>query len=179
MKNSNYNIYVKINSKEYIIYNTLNQTLITINDEKLKKIKENKFDELNNEEICLLINNGIIVDDECNELDIYKYKRNLAQFNFKKLHILYTITDACNSDCEYCFKKNDKVEKVDKEKKESIKKFIINQAQLNECKEIQIDFFGGEPLILYKEVIKDMNYFNKWADDNKINIQYRFYNNIE
>lgn len=177
MKNSNYNIYVKINSKEYIIYNTLNQTLITINDEKLKKIKENKFDELNNEEICLLINNGIIVDDECNELDIYKYKRNLAQFNFKKLHILYTITDACNSDCEYCFKKNDKVEKVDKEKKESIKKFIINQAQLNECKEIQIDFFGGEPLILYKEVIKDMNYFNKWADDNKINIQYRFYTN--
>lgn len=177
MKNSYYNIYIKNKVNEYIIYNTLNQTLIIVDEERLKKIKDNKFKELDKEEVQILINNGIIVSDECNELNIYIYKRNIAQFNFKKLHILYTITDACNSNCEYCFKKNDKPEKIDSEKRKSIRKFIINQAEKNECKEIQIDFFGGEPLVLYKQVIKDMDFFTDWANNNNIKIKYRFYTN--
>lgn len=177
MKNSYYNIYIRNKENEYLIYNTLNQTLIIIDEERLKKIKNEKYDEIENQEMQLLINNGIIICDDCDEIDIYKYKRNIAQFNFKKLHILYTVTDACNSDCEYCFKKNDKSEKINPKKRESIRKFIINQTNINECTEMQIDFFGGEPLVLYKQVLKDMDFFSEWAKVNNIKIQYRFYTN--
>jgi uncharacterized protein len=110
------------------------------------------------DEIYSLYKNNILFS-----LDKYK-KTNIRKQDFIKALCL-NITDGCNMLCEYCFagNKNHKSElyMMSEDVAKKSVDFLIENSGSKE--KLEIDFFGGEPLINF-EVIKFVVEYAKWQE---------------
>lgn len=67
---------------------------------------------------------------------------------------IYSLTDNCNLRCPYCFSCRHE-NKTTFEIADSVAKFVIENSKKNN-KRPGITFFGGEPLLMYDEIIKPL-----------------------
>ena len=130
------------------LLNKDNLERIFLDNVDCEKIKKNDFSELSFEEIHLLLAKGFIL--EKGKKIIHKEEREpLKCGNLKCDYIRLILTEKCNLACQYCF--------VDKSKKdfaeENIKdlcKFVKQNCEQN----VELQFFGGEPLICFDIIAK-------------------------
>jgi uncharacterized protein len=99
--------------------------------------------------------NDFIVDDSINEIDIIKEKYN--QTVEKKIYYLIILpTLNCNFKCWYCVQ--DHIESVMNDATISkVKKHIEKMIRDEEITSLHIEWFGGEPFLFFKEVIKPIS----------------------
>ena len=146
MRFSNYNIFVNLFNENYI-YNSFTGALIKINTLVYNKLKDdsNSFNKFSDDELVFLKNNGIIIEENMNELKLIEEKMD---FILKKKEIL-TLTIAptldCNFNCYYCFEKHEKG-KMSQETANSLFDFIVSEIKSG-IKIIKIIWYGGEPLL--------------------------------
>ena len=111
------------------------------------------------EEINMLIEDGSLFSSELNSSDILP---KLNKYNGIKALCLHVAHD-CNLMCEYCFasKGNYKVEKNLMPFEVACKAvdFLVNNS--GKRKNVEIDFFGGEPLLNFDVVRKTVEYGRK------------------
>lgn len=135
MKFSKYNIIVPAEQGNIIVYNTLSGAVI--------KIASERYQENN----IILISKGMVVEDNVEELMIYKYKYEGLLYQTSDLDITIATTMNCNLRCPYCFEGDSKCsEYMTKDVANAIIKYIIAKKQ----KKINICWFGGEPLMNYE-----------------------------
>lgn len=155
MKLSIFNNY-KIVDQEIIIFNSLTRAIVKINENDMKDVKNvilrKKYNEIthSSKSIELLSENGIIVDDDINEVLFYKYWYNKQRYSKKSLIITYVTTYKCNCKCSYCFEGNSSIGDDCNEIKDinnKIENLIIEYIKQEEIKYIDFNFFGGEPLL--------------------------------
>ena len=178
MKVSYYNIFSKVEENSYVLYNTLYDSLLIIDEEVRDCIANKRIQDLPEVIINGLKKSSILIDDDINERNIYSFKRYYHQYKEERTHILLTVTHSCNCACEYCFEQHKTLNGfLSKPVNENIRRFIVNAIRQNNSKMLQIDFFGGEPFINWKLVEEEIEFYNKWCQRNNVKVLYRFYTN--
>ena len=158
-----------------ILFNTINHAIVRVNKELWSElqtyINTNKYrmltDPTTSETLIKLVNDllrvGILYD-----FDIGKYKHNMVEFRFNvttnhpSMAIWFAISGICNFVCPYCYltyRKDGKT--VEANSIQRFIKFLNKYIIQNNIKEINIVYYGGEPLLAFDELL---NLHNKLAE---------------
>lgn len=155
-KLSKYNYFKTLDNNVVLCVNLIKKMVFALAIEKYSLLKRynNKIDELKliNENLFnALVKLGIIIDYNQNELDFLITEHRKEIYNNKCYRITIIPTLECNFTCWYCYE-----EHVIGKMNEKILKSIINHVKhtvLNEnWKHLQLDWFGGEPLLYFDEI---------------------------
>lgn len=149
MEISNFCKWVKIDEKQYAIFNTLLMDILYVTEDEFNSIM--KFD-VDSEDEKILTEYGIYID--CSEKD-KKALKVITDICDKKVgvaEILYLVlTQGCNLGCKYCFLENESGNWKQKVMKDEIITMTINKfadyVRLHKVSSPQILLFGGEPTI--------------------------------
>lgn len=154
MKISRYTFFFHIDNVNYYTYNSLSNALIEIDEKTYFYLKENENKTelsdiaLNKDAYNLLLKNGILTDNDEDDLlsykDIIKKKRNQTKF----MHLTLAPTMDC---CFNCFETCKDRKYMSSETIDSIIKYIQNQINVIE---IMITWFGGEPLMALEQMVE-------------------------
>ena len=100
----------------------------------------------------------------CYEKEQYSLKELITPFFYNDkllpIHGILSITNRCNLACPYCFHKQNEKD-IDFHTADMAVRYIITNATIKKVKP-NISFFGGEPLLLFNEIIKPL--INKYKD---------------
>lgn len=167
-KVSFYNIKTKYNNY-VLLYNTLTNSLICFTCDEFIIVNE-LFDDL----ICFkseypllfkeLKNAGFIVNQNFDELEYIKLQNNRAVFISNGYHLTINPTLDCNLHCWYCSTEYAKAKHhgaMTSKTINMVKSHIQNLVEIKKASSIHLDWFGGEPLMYFNEVIKPISSFTK------------------
>lgn len=149
MELSRYNI-IKTIGEDTWVFNAYSMAFIKINtDEWLRAIENIRRG--NSPNVEALISAGIVVDSSDKQLLMYKYM--VYNHMFKKADNFFYIapTMRCNMKCYYCFEGNNKTGEPMSD--ETISQFV-DFLVLSRINQINIVWFGGEPLLEYNTILK-------------------------
>lgn len=171
MKVSNYVTTIEIDEEMKMLYSTFSRQYYVYDIKDEEEIK-NFFAEVNkgvyNEKemnlFQILLNKKIIVRDEVDELRELEYLENSARYQGNRYKILVYATNACNFRCDYCTQPHI-VKNLDSKVSEKLLKLISKKSGTN--RKIEIDWFGGEPLLQYEEMCSIMEQANEICNQNK------------
>ena len=152
LKESLYNVYVK-KDNTYVIYNTLYGGLIELSLDEYEGIRNVSSHSFSDEEMAVLVDNGLLIDSIIDEPKIYNLiRKKVSEYCGESQQKNYTIavTTACNARCSYCYEKGIENRSMNIETAENIVDYICYNT--NSGQPIQITWFGGEPL-LNKDII--------------------------
>lgn len=76
---------------------------------------------------------------------------------------LINLTNNCNLRCKYCFRHLEKLKRdeIDNSMLKSICKYILQYCHAQNIKEFSIQFWGGEPLLMFDKIIYVYEFFEK------------------
>ncbi len=153
---------------KHLAYNTRTQGLVTINQEIRSLLEELPIAAPSIREearpvLARLEEMGLTVRDDADELDIVRNWFQTIRYNSKKLEAYILTTYYCNFACPYCFEGKEKEKKyLKKEKAEEIIQWLKNKAMEVNPEEVEIVFFGGEPLLNIPMVEFIAEELHKW-----------------
>jgi uncharacterized protein len=161
MKLSKYNISFPYGSGRHVLYNTLVESVIVLNDDLLNIVKKNtnnicSLEQIHPELFLSFINKGFVIHKELDEYELAINKINEYNNNKDRFHLIVNPTMDCNFKCWYCYESHIKGSQMTNETLEKTKKFINKQVLKEELEKFQLSFFGGEPLLYFEEVIKPL-----------------------
>lgn len=164
MKLSKYFQIVELRDGIVAIYNSLLMDILYVEKNYATNIKN--FN-VSNKDKKILLNKGIYVKNEKQDIDALKIAKNRYNSFKGKVNIIYLIvTSSCNLACKYCFVENctynNKIEinmSVDTALT-AIKKYgeyILN----NNISDANLIFYGGEPLVNWEVMTSVIDYVKK------------------
>ncbi|MBU1177297.1 radical SAM protein, partial [Patescibacteria group bacterium] len=102
-----------------------------------------------------------------------KKKESLLGDSLRLNSLRIVLTEICNLDCSYCFVHNRDLRKEDDISFSTIKKSIDLLVSLNKGGDIEVQFFGGEPLLKWDLIVETVDYVEKIINQGKIkNVYY-------
>ena len=153
-KPSKFNFYYNRSENEKIVYNTFSKALISLDEEHLVALKNNRvINVFSDDEINILLNNGFLVEEFFDENEFLKYYNNKVRFTSDYFCLTIAPTLSCNFDCPYCFE-NKRNGIMSEKVQEELVRFVENKIK-NGVKTIEITWYGGEPLICF-DIIKNL-----------------------
>lgn len=159
-KESYYNITIPYND-EVLLYNTLSNSICRLSQEEFSTIND-LFTDLENFErlypniFLQMKKDGYIIDKDIDELSLIRYQNRMQIFGDNRLHLTINPTLDCNLTCWYCsteYAKASHCGRMTNETVEALKKHIYNQITVGRIPALHLDWFGGEPLMYFDEVI--------------------------
>ncbi len=173
MKLSKYTIFHKYNGKEYI-YHQMSKALLQIDNDLENALENNNIDKIPQEIFLSLKTKGFIIDNDLDETIPIKYANILNRYNSESLRITILPTISCNFRCWYCYE-NHEPSSLKKEDIQKILTFIKNEAINKNIRHLILDWFGGEPLICFDNIIYPISKeLKEWSASKDI----CFYNTI-
>lgn len=151
LKSSKFNFIYKKN-EEYIVFNTFSKAVISLDENMIDILKEEKIEKLDNEVINALEENGILVDEKFNENEFLKYYNLKARFATDYFSLTIAPSLECNFDCPYCFE-NKRKGKMSEEIQNALIDFILQKIKSG-VKTLEITWYGGEPLMQFSIIEK-------------------------
>jgi len=157
MKESRYNYYIK-NDSIVLMYNSLNDAYLILKKEAFDFFNENlnnlmQLEELNNKLYITLLNNGFIVQADCDEKNIYQNLLFNRKFSSNFFELIINPTLDCNLNCWYCYEEHIRGSIMTPDVIENVVLFVKKQYELLHFKHFSLTFFGGEPLLYEKKVV--------------------------
>lgn len=179
------NKYVKfiVDGKYSIIFNLQTEIFIVLAEELAKVVNDNKqnidaIKTLHPDLFKQMIDSKIIIPFETDETkELVKLweeeDRNPSYFS-----MIINPTLGCNLRCWYCYEKHDKKPIMSEDTLSSIRKLIDKKVSNKELKDLNISFFGGEPLLGFDKIIKPLIiYASQRCKENKIHLSSNFTTN--
>ena len=173
MKFSRYCKMVELNENEenYLFFSGLSGSLIKINASIFNQIhqcmqsKAALADLLASEKNADLIKNlkigAYLIPGDLDEIKFLKTRYNISRLNdMPHLSLLPTLD--CNLACRYCYEKRS-VQYMNEQTIKHVKKFFDSWISAHGGKQIQIDWFGGEPLLAIDTIADLSSHFKKAA----------------
>lgn len=146
MKLSNFNGYV--NTKDgVLVYNTRYMNAIKVDCKRISDAR--KY--LNYSSDKELLDLGFVIDECIDEIKELKEEYISMKKDTTTLNIMIIMTYSCNCCCEYCFEnRNIKLKDIDIDKTVD---YIVELYESNNFKNLEITYFGGEPILKYKDIV--------------------------
>jgi len=169
MKTSNYNVTVD-NGTENILYNTLSRKYVVYASEK-KEYMENLLNNLNKDRYELeeaeiikkLALNGLVVDDNMDELSKIKFYENKAKFQSEIFYLVIQPTLNCNFRCVYCYEEHRNI-RMNDSSRDSLVEFV--KGITKKVKTLCIAWFGGEPMMEFERIKELTRHFQDACKEN-------------
>ena len=167
-KLSMYNIIAKKIKNDYIIYNSRSGAVCSIPDDDWKKLKNNI--ELDDNYMDELYKQGIIVHSNYDEYNSILCNTSRENYKYQEtLQFVIATTMNCNLNCIYCFEEHKNNISLSDNDIENIYSFIINSLKVNPAvKKLHITWFGGEPLLAFKQLITLGSRIKSFCDENNV-----------
>ncbi len=151
MKFSFYNVFVP-RKGDYVLYNTLYDSMAVIDAEMKETLESGKFDSLPENFLTLMKSEKFLVEDDVNELDIFRTERKYFQCTTfgTSLNVTFIISYACNLACPYCDEilAKDRQESMSTETADIALTFVEKEAvKENYIRKVSMLLYGGEPLV--------------------------------
>lgn len=161
MKYSKYNYVMVLHDNTHIIYNTASDGILAIVPElyslllhychdisSLKSMHPSLFKALLERQMIV----GKDIDEYAEVVSTLKKEMNDTEF----FHITINPTLDCNLRCWYCYEDKVMGSIMDTQILNATKKFIDRCFSDKEIRHIVISFFGGEPLLYYRKIVKPL-----------------------
>lgn len=140
MKHSKYTI-EKLKGRTYVLYNTLYNSMLTMSDTEFQQYRTLDFQELSL--IEPLVDNGFLIPVYTDEFERYNYYKNgLLEFYPSFAHYTIALTTKCNARCFYCYEEGVCQKDMSLQTAEKLAELLLKTSR-----EINLTWFGGEPLI--------------------------------
>lgn len=156
-KLSKYNYFLEQENDTIMCINLINKKIFGLDSAKYNFIQEKAkhLDDIRNTNINLfnaMYKLGIIVDNEIDELNKIKveHRKQVYSTDFFRLTIIPTLE--CNFNCWYCYEEHSSG-RMTLQCMDRIIKYIDQCLLVNRISSFQLDWFGGEPLLCFDEVI--------------------------
>lgn len=172
-----YSIYtsrIVVNSNIYL-YNALSDQLMTLSKDVDELISCHNSDLVSIKDMHpglydALIQGGFITNDDNEEWKKVISKWEKEDSNAEKFTMTINPTLDCNMRCWYCYEQHNRSAYMSDKTMHSIQKLIENKVHSSELKGLNIDFFGGEPLLCYENRIKPIleTAYKSCIDQNKM-----------
>jgi len=185
MKPSKFNVYIPIDTEnQYLIFNTLTGSILKVDKEAKNAIVNSEIKDIDNSNVNYLRSEGIIIDDNIDELRILKVKRNIAIYESLTAYFTIIANYSCNLDCIYCYEKYffnkngvNPTKKINENTSKNIIKFIQNIVLEKNYKRVIISFYGGEPLTNISKCVRIVKILDKWTRKRHIKLKVHFVSN--
>ncbi|MBQ8135094.1 MAG: radical SAM protein [Clostridia bacterium] len=157
LKHSQYTI-EEHKGRTYLLYNTLYSSMLTMSEGEYEQYRKQEFHELDMVEV--LTNNGFLIPEYTDEFKRYNdYRNGLYDLFPSPAHYTVVLTTRCNARCIYCYEEGVRHKDMSVQTAEQ-----FSQLLLSTKKDIDITWFGGEPLLkteLIDEISKTLHQNNK------------------
>lgn len=158
MKYSLYNSTIYVGGCHTLLYNSFSGKFIVVKNSLLDITKESpqllstRYNSLYQQ----MVEANMIVCDSSDEIEMLQERISAADNNFYEyiLHINPTLD--CNFDCWYCYENHIPHSKMNTEVLCATKLFISSVLQRPEIKSFELGFFGGEPLLYFNHIAKNI-----------------------
>lgn len=148
MKNSFYNIFYR-HAGCFYVYNQVSSALIKVDEELWRNLPLNKLEGTDDDTISQLKKMGIVCNKSLEESDVIVAKNKYNRYSNNTIRMTIMPTMSCNFRCWYCYETHE-TGVMSKENVQSIIKFAENTIKEHRPKAFILDWFGGEPLICFK-----------------------------
>lgn len=108
---------------------------------------------------------GFLIPEGTDERELSRLSY-LERYRDESLHLILLPTEQCNFRCIYCYESFKRGEMMP-EIREGIKRFVSSQKQL---RQLQISWFGGEPLLARNTVLDLARFFNDYSSAHGISL---------
>lgn len=169
MKKSEYNYYVPYN-EGLIFMNGITEATFWVDNQNAASVRQiiehpNDYPQYD-KFLSKLINQGFVLNDDVNELEIIDAKYRISRMAFE-YSIMILPTYQCNLRCWYCVQSHENSWLTD-EQIERIKRLIINRISDPEITRLNISWFGGEPLLGYNKLLELTLFAQRLAKEKSI-----------
>jgi uncharacterized protein len=155
VKQSKYNILQK-EGENFVVYNQLWRNISIIDEELYNSLIKNDLSSISCDVSSELRNEGYLCNDDLHEEYILLYRNRRFRYtsNYARITIIPTLN--CNFSCWYCYESHFKSKMTPKGIKSAII-FCKDVISRNNIKTFHLDWFGGEPLLYFNEIIKPIS----------------------
>jgi uncharacterized protein len=177
---SKYNVEIEYDNG-ILLYNSLTDKLLPINypdyaviETLMEHIPE--FERQYPDLFQAFQNSGFIIPSDFDELAYIRLQNKRCVFINKDYHITINPTLDCNLKCWYCSVDyagtQHQKERMSDETIDSLKKHIENLVFQQKANSVSLDWFGGEPLMYFDEVISKVSeYAKRVTAENNVNFR--------
>lgn len=152
MEWSKYNYFFTSKDK-FLLYNSLSNSFAELDEEvyfDLVNQKERNLIDIKDKDLVEVLKSmKVIVNDERDDLNIIKYNAYRSRFYSKGLSLTINPTLHCNFACSYCFEED----RLPVYMTEEVEDKIIEHIKGKEPKHVDVDWFGGEPLLAFDRIV--------------------------
>lgn len=157
MKQSVYNSLLPLTEKYYLLYNALTDRSIIVPEKHREVLVNNDWasiEPLYPQFYEQLVSAGCLVNDDFDEGKELQNQMDRVKNNSSEYHLIVNPTVNCNFKCWYCYESHLSDSKMDEQTLQQVCNHIDWVLQDTAIKCFRLSFFGGEPLLYYKEVVK-------------------------
>ena len=181
MKPSVYNVFVPLSNVGGIVFNSLSRQYLQLSLKNWDRLVENNSNfsssNLTSIEYEKLFERGFFVEDKMDEYAVAQYRKMATRLNKKTFHLIINPTLDCNLRCWYCYEKHKRKSIIDEELIENIYNHVLLKYFEDKYEQLQLSFFGGEPMLAGSKVTKIINKVSDFCKSNNIFFSVHFTTN--
>lgn len=151
MKSSNYNILFP-HKTSFFVFNQLSGALMELDEALYCALENDSIDIIDKVVSDKLFKAGILCNDNLEESQIIVSRNRIQRYGNKIVRLTVMPTIDCNFRCWYCYE-NHEVSKMTETIAESIVLFAQKLIKENKLSYFHLDWFGGEPLLHFYDII--------------------------
>ena len=168
MKLSRYTLFFSDQGKNYI-YHQASNALLKVDEELYDVLKGGNLQVLSEDVWNTLEQSGFLIKDSIDETCSIRYGNLIGRYNSKLMRITILPTLSCNFRCWYCYEQH-KVSIMTESGAKSVLGFIKSEILKKHLEHVVLDWFGGEPLLRFSQVIYPLSKELKtWCRQNNVN----------
>ena len=168
MKSSQYTYYYVKNGFFYI-FHQISNALLEVEEDLYRALKENHVTVIPQDIQDALTAKGFLVEDDVREVDAINYANIVGRYQSKILRATIMPTMACNFSCWYCYE-NHHASRMTEEARDAVARFIKKEVEEKNLQSVMLDWFGGEPLLCFDNIIEPLAHeIQKWCEEKDIN----------
>lgn len=169
MRKSNYTVLL-VHGEAVILYITLWNTSMIIHKNDVATwglTSEMAFEAIQEPLKKILVDKKFFIEDDVDELKLIEMQLQTINCNKDYFELTIIPTLACNFRCWYCYEDHNTTEHMSEADCRNIISFLHKKvAEGDGLKTIKFQFFGGEPLICYNNVVKPL--LEMYLEDGKL-----------
>lgn len=129
---------------DWLLYSTLRGSLLRGSDELVQAIRDNSLDPTERDQLLRL---GILVPNELDECSQLRAHFKEMPLRSQRFNYIATLTLDCNLNCPYCYEDHFRAKHYMSATTAALLVQHVVNVPLALGKDINIDFYGGEPLL--------------------------------